>query len=556
MDMKRTGMLVAAWLVMAGCDGDDTSEQQDQNGACQASEQDDERCAGDVVQKCNGSLWVVEEDCAATGLICKELPNDPIAVCKQVSPPKVEGEACTGAGQGDCEAGLSCIDLNGMPIGPTCYRTCDPSATATTQCVTGELCVSASEAATDGVCFAISRAQVLFPCVGVGQGSCLDGLSCLNGICGKACTPADPVECGGNEYCESDPELLVLVGVTEVQGICITGSGRDEFCLSNEGCPASNSGTYECRPTQTGIAQECKLTCDPADIGVAGTAAGCLADEGCLPGPFVELEQVGEIDKSCDEGDVGTTGACDGSNGYGCRVVVSEAGQKAMCSRNLAYCGAAVPLQTRFGTDDLDAGALDTADKLCEVPGRHGYCEVLAVGDGTSTADVHCVRLGSFFYGEMPCDILSPFGQLLCAVQGFYGFESLECFAISSTEGRCGYAAKACVAYCESLLGGAQVCPTSDPALECIEPDDYTEPKTHESMGMIFQGAPLTACSAADPAVCGSGTVCLPSSSGFCYATCTEDGDCDQVDADHPFRCLGNGTKVCARNRKVCMAPQ
>jgi hypothetical protein len=190
----------------------------DPSAICNASQLGSTKCDGNMLMECNGTVYALKEDCAATIKTCVEFFAG-VARCEEADPPAGLLGSCTGTGQGNCEsADLTCGEVSMLSDNPLCLLDCTSNQAQCTTLV-------------------------------------IDGTS----------TPG---------YCE--PGTIEGGGAFSSSPFCFWISDRNGMCLFNDsGCSA---GT--CQSIADGLNPECKVSCAGNEVDTTGSCTGgetCLA---------------------------------------------------------------------------------------------------------------------------------------------------------------------------------------------------------------------------------------------------------------------------------------
>jgi hypothetical protein len=294
-----------------GCDGDG-----DGNGTSQAQEPcteaqlDETRCASDVLQRCDGSYFVDQEDCGASNGTCQEV-FDTVARCESGIEPGGLFDECEGSGQGTCEsADLTCGVVTLLSGSNICLDDCtdEPSTCETIQ---------VEDMAWEGYC--------------------------------------QPQEVDGIEIASSS--------------FCYPTSERNGVCLYNdEGCSEINNA---CRTVVYGLNPECKVPCPGNEVGT--TPAVCDGQQ-CLAAPYVEIEQQETGgDKECTTpGTADNCSTTDGYECT--EVVTSSSIQENLCARRAGLCGTVAPAAPPFASTTEVFDWISVDGTMCELLGADQYC--------------------------------------------------------------------------------------------------------------------------------------------------------------------------------------
>ncbi len=263
--MKKLAVVMLALSWLACGEEDDPPPA---TNTCTPAESNSTKCDGNNLLRCDGTVWVLAENCAATNKECKAVAGlTGVARCESPVTPAAEFEVCSTSVP--CEAGLTCSDLLLLSEDQVCL----------TDCTTPSVCAAGTEYCEPGTLGTASYSDVPF-CFPVADrnGLCLlndDGcsgdLTCqtfdggANFLCKQMCSGAEvgttPAACG--------TETCLAGAYVEIEG----GDATPVTCAT-VGSAAGCSENYVCREVNFSATQtpDIRQVC-ARPVGVCGLEA-------------------------------------------------------------------------------------------------------------------------------------------------------------------------------------------------------------------------------------------------------------------------------------------
>jgi cysteine-rich repeat protein len=221
------------------------------------------------------------------------------------------------------EAGQICVSQYRDLFFGGCYRTCDPTATAMTECAPDQRCVQFGVDPSAGICKYVGEAAVGAACEPTDNGtSCAGDAICseISLSCAQSCGFFDEITgCSNGSVCN-------------LFGVCVSPSAGSVATIGAP-CGAEDELAAGCAPDGQAFRGICFAY--PPEAPVCQKA--CLGDRGCDSGEFCALRftsglgvclpvpvcgdgALGEIDEQCDDGNTSSMDGCSGD----CRSVEYE----------------------------------------------------------------------------------------------------------------------------------------------------------------------------------------------------------------------------------------